>query len=77
MSPEILHLIFTGAGVALGWYLKHQSIRTPPELLAFLEQHLSGLKQRRAVGLLQELLNESKAASGTTAAPAADPPGKG
>ena len=33
MQPEILHVVFAVVGLALGWYLKHQSIKVPPDVL--------------------------------------------
>jgi hypothetical protein len=56
VSPEVLHLVFTLLGAALGWYVRHSSLGVSPEVLGALQALLSRQKQQQAHGLLQDLL---------------------
>jgi hypothetical protein len=56
IPPEILHILFTVGGLALGWYIKHQSIKIPPEVLAVVEQLLAEELHGQTRDRLQALL---------------------
>jgi tartrate dehydratase alpha subunit/fumarate hydratase class I-like protein len=62
IQPEILHLVFAAAGLALGWYLKHQSIKVPPDVLAAIEDLLARKQQTQGHTFLQDLLEAARAA---------------
>lgn len=56
MGPEVLHLVCTLIGVGLGWYIRHQSIGVPAEVLEALQQLFASKQKKDSQGLLQELL---------------------
>jgi hypothetical protein len=56
IPPEVLHVLFTAAGLLLGWYLKHQSGKLPPEVQALVGQLLARRQEQQARDLLHELL---------------------
>lgn len=60
IGPELWHILFAAFGLGLGWYLKHQSIKVPPEILTALEGLLAQKHQQQSRGLLQELLDAAK-----------------
>lgn len=60
IQPEIWHIAFTIGGLALGWYLKHQSIKVPPDVLAAVEDLLARKQQEQNRSLLQDLLDAVK-----------------
>lgn len=61
IAPEIWHVLFAAFGLGLGWYLKHQSIEVPPEILTAIEELLAQKNQQQGRGILQELLDAAKA----------------
>ena len=60
IQPEIWHVLFAAVGLALGWYLKHQSIKVPPEVLSVVEDLLAHKQQDHSRNLLQDLLDAVK-----------------
>jgi hypothetical protein len=72
-TPEILHLIFTLIGLGLGWYIKHQSISVPSEVLSLVERLLAVKQHQQAQGYLQDLLHGAGMAV-PPSAPTATPP---
>jgi hypothetical protein len=60
IQPEIWHVVFAAVGLALGWYLKHQSIKVPPEVLTVVEDLLARKQQDHSRNLLQDLLDAVK-----------------
>ena len=61
IQPEILHIVFAVVGLAVGWYIKHQSIKVPPEVLTVVEELLTKKQQDQNRNLLQDLLDAVKA----------------
>jgi len=61
IQPEILHSVFAVVGLAVGWYIKHQSIKVPPEVLTVVEELLTRKQQDQSRNLLQDLLDAVKA----------------
>jgi hypothetical protein len=57
IPPEVLHVVFTAAGLLLGWYLRHQSGQLPPEVQALVGQLLARRQEQQARDLLHELLS--------------------
>jgi hypothetical protein len=70
IQPEILHVVFAAVGLALGWYLKHQSIKVPPDVLAVVEELLARKQQTQGHTFLLDLLEAAKVADGKTNQPA-------
>jgi len=61
IQPEIWHIVFAVVGLAVGWYIKHQSIKVPPEVLTVVEELLTRKQQDQSRNLLQDLLDAVKA----------------
>lgn len=60
IQPEIWHVLFAVVGLAVGWYLKHQSIKVPSEVLTVVEDLLARKQQDHSRNLLQDLLDAVK-----------------
>ncbi len=66
MSPEMIHVLFTLAGLALGWFAKTYSLPTGLiEILPALEQVFDRKKLQDAHATLQGIAEAAKASTAT------------
>jgi hypothetical protein len=70
IQPEIWHILFAVVGLAVGWYVKHQSIKVPPEVLTVVEDLLARQQQDHSRNLLQDLLDAVKSSLSAAKPPA-------
>jgi hypothetical protein len=65
MTPEILHLIFTAVGLFLGWYVRHNSLGIPAELLGAVKDLHINAQKSTWLGYLNDILGAASQGGGS------------